>query len=95
MKLVSLLVPLFSFYSAPYLMAQTKVAFVAGVERYDKSGLTNLEYAEDDARQVQAQLNKLGFSVFPVIGDEANLAKLNSAMDRFITTTKNSTSPTS
>ena len=68
--------------------AQTRVAFVAGVERYNKSGLKDLEYAEDDAREVKYALEDLGFTTTSVIGQDASLYKLNKSLDEFIAATK-------
>ncbi len=68
--------------------SQTRIAFVAGVERYNKSGLKNLEYAEDDAKQIKTELENLGFETFAVIGDDATLKKLTTELDAFITATK-------
>lgn len=69
-------------------LAQTKLAFVAGVERYNKSGLKNLEYAEDDAHKVKAALEALDFKTFEVIGENATLSQLNTELDRFVAATK-------
>jgi len=56
MKSSPLLASLLFLCITQWASAQTKLAFVAGVERYDKSGLTNLEFAEDDARQERHRL---------------------------------------
>jgi sulfatase modifying factor 1 len=68
--------------------AQKRVAFVAGVERYSKSGLKDLEYAEDDAREVKKALDQLGFKTTAVIGEAASLKNLNKSLDEFIKSTK-------
>jgi hypothetical protein len=73
--------------------AQTRVAFVAGVERYNKSGLKDLEYAEDDAREVKYALEDLGFTTTSVIGQDASLDKLNKSLDEFIAATKRLNNP--
>src|SRR5262249_52083886 len=40
-----------------------KVALVVGVEKYDGTGLRNLDYAEKDATDLAAVLTKLGYRV--------------------------------
>lgn len=62
--------------------AEQKIALVAGVERYQKSGLTNLSYAEDDALAVQEELAKHHFAVEAVIGQQATLTNLKAAFER-------------
>lgn len=88
MKFLLAVVIVFTLSTTQTAFAQTKLAFVSGIERYDKSGLRDLDYAEEDARQVQAALKSLGFSVVSVIGDEATLANLNFALERFIAQAK-------
>lgn len=68
--------------------SQTRIAFLAGVERYNKSGLRDLQYAEEDALQLKEELERLGFRTFGVIGDDAGIMKLNQELERFITATK-------
>lgn len=68
--------------------SQTRIAFLTGVERYNKSGLRDLQYAEEDALQLKEELERLGFRTFGVIGDDAGIMKLNQDLDRFITATK-------
>ncbi len=65
-----------------------KLAFVAGVSKYQKDGFRNLEYAEDDARDLAAELKKHGFAVLVVVGQEATLGKLTSELSRFFLETK-------
>jgi formylglycine-generating enzyme required for sulfatase activity len=68
--------------------AVRKLAFVAGVSKYQKDGLTNLKYAEDDARDLSAELKKHGFAVLTVVGQEATLGKLTDELGRFFSATK-------
>lgn len=87
MKLIAIVLALLLGVSAD-AWSQTRIAFVSGVEHYKKSGLNDLEYAEDDARQVQTALEDLGFKTFAVIGEDASLSNLNKELDRFIAATK-------
>ncbi|MCA9222293.1 MAG: hypothetical protein KDA71_18325, partial [Planctomycetales bacterium] len=55
-------------------MAQSpprKLAFLVGVSRYQKEGLRNLRYAEDDIRELALELRKLGFKTYGVLGAKA------------------------
>ncbi len=47
-----------------------KVAFLVGVSKYDKAGLNNLEYAEEDMRELAGELKKAGFTVTLMLGGE-------------------------
>ncbi len=78
----NILACIFLLLNTTHLFAQTRIAFVGGVERYKKSGLKDLDYAEDDARQVKSSLEKLDSKTIAVIGEDAALAKLNSELEQ-------------
>jgi formylglycine-generating enzyme required for sulfatase activity len=65
-----------------------KLAFVAGVAKYQKDGFRDLDYAEDDARDLAAELEKHGFLVLKLVGQSATLEKLTTELTRFFTATK-------
>ncbi len=60
-----------------------KLAFVAGVSKYQKDGLTNLKYAELDARDLGLKLKEIGFEVSTLLGDRATHAALDSELQKF------------
>ena len=68
--------------------AVRKLAFVAGVAKYQKDGFSDLDYAEDDARDLAAELEKHGFLVLRVVGQSATLEKLTTELTRFFAATK-------
>ena len=68
--------------------AVRKLAFVAGVAKYQKDGFSDLDYAEDDARDLAAELEKHGFLVLKVVGQSATLEKLTTELTRFFAATK-------
>ncbi len=63
-------------------IAQTKIAFLAGVERYEKDGFDVLNYSEDDAIALKAMLEDIGFECEAIVGKGANLDNLNSGLTR-------------
>jgi formylglycine-generating enzyme required for sulfatase activity len=68
--------------------AVRKLAFVAGVAKYQRDGFRDLDYAEDDALDLAAELEKHGFSVLKVVGQSATLEKLTTELTRFFNATK-------
>lgn len=65
-----------------------RVALVAGVAKYEKDGFSNLDYAEADARDLAAELEKHGFTVSRVIGADATRAQLEASLTSFFAATK-------
>lgn len=63
--------------------AQTKIAFLAGVERYEKDGFDALNYAENDALALKAMLGEIGFECETIVGKDATLHNLKDGLDRF------------
>lgn len=70
------------------VLEQQKLAFVSGIERYQKSGLKNLDYAEDDANDPKTELTRFGFQVDAIIGDQATLKNLQAELSKFYVKTK-------
>jgi formylglycine-generating enzyme required for sulfatase activity len=68
--------------------AVRKVAFLVGVSRYQKDGFEDLQFADDDARDLAAELKKHGFAVQSVVGPEATLRKITDELSRFFLATK-------
>lgn len=71
----------------------TKVAFIVGVEKYDKEGLRDLDYAEDDAIALKKSLEKQKFTVTMLLGsatgeERATLENIQSKWQGFVTTIK-------
>lgn len=62
--------------------AQTKIAFLAGVEKYEKDGFDSLSYAEDDALELKKMLEVIGFECEAIVGKDANVRNLNSGLER-------------
>src|SRR5262245_27617914 len=63
--------------------SERKVAFVVGVGKYQKDGLRDLHYAESDARDLVQELRKQEFQVDLLVGDQASLAALQAALEKF------------
>ena len=68
--------------------ASRKLAFVAGVSKYQKDGLRNLEFAENDIRQLATVLRQQGFQVRTVLGNQATLAGIQTEFEVFLADTK-------
>ena len=76
--------------SGHWLHAQApprKLAFVVGVSKYNKDGLTNLRYAHKDANDLASELASHGFEVTKLIGDQAGHEAVRSSLDQFVKTT--------
>lgn len=50
--------------------AQTKLALVVGVEEYERDGFDRLNFAEEDALELKAELDKLGFKTEAIVGEK-------------------------
>ena len=77
------------FWQPTALLAQEKprkIAFVVGVSKYQKDGLTDLKYAHKDANDLSAELAKSGFEVTKFIGAEAKHKAIRSKLEQFIET---------
>lgn len=56
-----------------------KVAFLVGVEKYEKSGFSNLDYAEDDVSELGKALKAYGFEVTGLLGSSTGKLKATRA----------------
>lgn len=64
------------------LNAQTKLAFIAGVEDYERDGFEFLQFAEDDALELKMELTRLGFETQAIVGREATLDGIQRGLDQ-------------
>lgn len=60
-----------------------KVAFLAGVSKYQKDGLTDLSFAEEDVRDLAAELRRNDFQAQEVVGEQATLVTLQAKLADF------------
>ncbi len=60
-----------------------KLAFLVGVSKYQKDGLRNLNFAEDDIRDLALELRKHGFETSGLLGDRATLKGIQAELDTF------------
>ncbi len=61
-----------------------KVAFLVGVSKYQKDGLADLHYPENDMRALGDELRKAGFRVTLLLGHEATRDAIASKLDAFL-----------
>ena len=77
LKTVLLLAVLVSSTNLTFGQETRKVAFLVGVEEYERRGFSNLQYAEDDMQALHDRLVELGFEVELLLSsseDESNRA---------------------
>jgi hypothetical protein len=85
--LLALVISIYAFAVQPSSSAQDslrKRAFLVGVSKYDKDGLTNLQYAESDIRALADELKKQGFETTMLLGPEATRNAIGTGLGRFI-----------
>ena len=63
----------------PSMLCAEKVALLIGVEDYQKRGFSNLRYAEDDMKDLSAELKSQGFTVALILGSESGSKKATAA----------------
>jgi uncharacterized caspase-like protein len=85
----SFLVVLLSL-AAPLEAAEPrKLAFVVGIADYQKDGLSNLRFADDDAEALQRVLReRMGFEVDALLREQATLAEFKQRWAAFLEKTK-------
>lgn len=74
-------------FSQP-IAAQTKMALVVGVEKYESGGFQHLNFAEEDALELKTELEKLGFETVAIVGEEATLEGVNRGLASLYATSK-------
>jgi hypothetical protein len=86
--ITSVTITIVSLASIQSAWSQTKLAFLAGVERYEKDGFEPLNFAEDDALELKAELDKLGFTTTALVGKDATLTGLNRGLANLYASSK-------
>ncbi len=61
-----------------------KLAFLVGVDKYQKDGLADLNYADDDIEAYEQSLKSLGFECDVLLRDQAKLATIRERFAQFI-----------
>ncbi len=74
-------------------LAQTatskKLAFLVGVSEYQRDGLTNLNFSDDDIEELVKTLVALGFETDVLLREEATLKAIQTRFHKFVQRTKN------
>src|SRR4051794_40634081 len=60
-----------------------KMAFIVGVAKYHKKDFADLKYADEDAKDLSAELSRQGFQVTSLIGDAATRDAINAGLEKF------------